>query len=101
MKKFELHFPKPKTRKAYKGHLEAWLDQHPLERYERWTQRAVEAFLGEQVDEKKNPSEAAQMHRRAALKWLLHDLLKLTRLNINPFPIRTQQDKKGGHSYWD
>ena len=25
MKKFELHFPKPKTRKAYKGHLEAWL----------------------------------------------------------------------------
>lgn len=41
------------------------------------------------------------MHRRAALKWLLHDLLKLTRLNINPFPIRTQQDKKGGHSYWN
>ena len=100
MKKFELHFPKPKTRKAYKGHLVAWLKQHPLERYERWTQRAVEAFLGEQVDEK-NPSEAAQMQRRAALKWLLHGVLKLNKLDPNPFPIRRQQDKKGGHSYWD
>ena len=96
MKKFELRFPKPKTRTAYKGHLDAWLKKHPLETYERWTQRAVEAFLGEQVDEK-NPSEAAQMQRRAALKWLLHGVLKLNKLDPNPFPIRRQQDKKGGH----
>ena len=56
--------------------------------------------MGEQVDEK-NPSEAAQMQRRAALKWLLHGVLKLSKLDPNPFPVRTQQDKKGGHSYWD
>ena len=56
--------------------------------------------MGEQVDEK-NPSEAAQMQRRAALKWLLHGVLKLNKLDPNPFPIRRQQDKKGGHSYWD
>ena len=57
--------------------------------------------MGEQVDKEKNPSESAQMHRRAALKWLLHRVLKLKKLDPNPFPIRRQEDKKGGHSYWD
>ena len=100
MNQFRRRFQKPKTQKAYKGHINAWLEKNSLQRYEAWTQRSVEAFLGEQIDEKKNPSEAVQMQRRAALKWLINDLLRLDKLNVNPFPIRRQDNKKGGHNYW-
>ena len=40
------------------------------------------------------------MHRRAALKWLLHKLLKLTKLDPNPWPVHKQEDKEEGHNYW-